>query len=282
VRHSQWLFIIVFLALSSQANPITEPGDNLLPIRLDQGKRIILEGTVNNSTPVNMMLDTGSTCSVISTQLAKKLQLRKLLDNVPVYWSDQLVRHSLVVVPDIRIGPIHRPLTCPASDISLHGVDVIIGRDLLRTQIFTVDYEGRSLRFGAGVPLQHCVPFDVSRKEIIVSLRIGHREISLLLDSGADKLYLFENKVYPWLRINPRRLGCSLRHISTGRRGMMVSLTNVSLGGDDLQEMEAIVLESLPGGKSSLMEWHGLFGLGVLKAKRVQFDLKNGWFGWER
>jgi predicted aspartyl protease len=277
-----WFLFLSFLAIFSPTHVAARPDGDAISIKLDRGKRIIVEGTVDNSVPVNMMLDTGSTCSVVNTKLAKRLRLRTILDNVPVLWSDQVVHRSLVVVPDIKVGPIHRPLSCPAADIPLSGVDVIIGRDLLRSHIFTVDYEEHSLRFGAQAALKYRVPFDTSRKEIIVPLRIGEREISLLLDSGSDNLYLFENKVYPWLRFNPERLGALLRHVTTMRRCMMVSLSNVSFGGTDLDQIQAVVLESLPNGQSRQVEWHGLLGLGVLKAKRVQFDLRNGLFSWDR
>jgi predicted aspartyl protease len=282
MRHHLGFPTAIVLAVFLPLRLLAQPNQDLLPIKLDRARRIIVQGTIDQEHFVNMMIDTGATCSVVSTKLAARLQLRTLLDNAAIIWIDQLVRRSVVVVPDIQLGPIHRALSCAAADIPLPGIDMIIGRDILRTLCFTVDYRGKTLLFGAGAPLKYSVSFDPSRKEIIVPVCIGRREIALLLDSGADRVYLFEHRMYPWLKISPESTGNLLRHVSTARHAMNTTLPNIRLGNAELESLEAAIIESLPGGASRPLEWHGLLGLAALKAKRVRFDLKNGLFSWER
>jgi predicted aspartyl protease len=257
---------------------------NLPPLKIEanKSKLIVVPGIVNGSRPVNMLIDTGATCSIVSPRLAKSLRLRALRKYVEVIAGDRTLRSPLVTLPSIELGPIRRPLSCPVADLPLPDVDLLIGWDVLRHVAFTVDFENWSLLWGPGEPLEFRVPFDSSRKQIIVPLKVGTRDIFVLLDSGADSLYLFEEEVSSWLRIEPDQPQKRIGYLSNEKRGSSVRLSRVALGGEVFERMSAVVLESVLSSESHAPDWQGLMGMAALNAKRVQFDFSNGLFSWER
>ncbi len=257
---------------------------NQPPLRVEsnKGRLIVVSGVVNGARRVHMLLDTGATCSIVSPRLAKSLHLRTLRKDVEVLAGNRTLRRPLVALPSIELGPIRRPLSCPVADLPLPDVDLLIGLDVLRGVAFTVDFENRSLLWGPREPFEFRVPFDSSRKQIVVPLKVGTRDISVLLDSGADTLYLFENEVSSWLKIEPDQLQRRVAHLNNERRGSKVRLSRVALGGKVFERMSAVILESVLSPESRPLDWQGLMGMAALNAKRVQFDFPNGLFSWER
>ncbi len=282
MRHHFGYPLIAFFTFLFATHLIAQASDNTLRIKSTRGSRIIVEGAIGDSTRVNMLIDTGSTCSVLCRHVAQKLRLRTLLDSVAIYSNDRVIRHPLVIVPSIRLGPITRPLSCPAADLPTSGVDLVIGRDVLGAQSFMVDYEAHLMQFGCKTPLEHGICFDPSQPEIIVPLQVGAHEVLVKIDSGADALYLLEQKAVPWVRVDPRRFSTWISQLSGERRGMRHYLEDVRLGGVELGGVDAVILESRRNGESGQTNWQGLLGLAALSAKRVQFDFLNGIFSWER
>jgi predicted aspartyl protease len=264
---------------------LPEVGSNPQPplkIEFTEGKLIVVPGTVNGTRRVKVLMDTGATRSIISPRLAKSLRLQTIRTHVEVVAGDRKLRSSLVVLESIELGPIRRPLSCLVGDLPVASVDLLIGRDVLGRAAFTVDFERRSLVWGPGEPLEFSVPFDPSRKEIIVPLKVGTRDISVLLDSGADQLYLFENRVSSWLPIEPHEWHRRVRHLSSERRGSGVRLSRVTLGNETFARMGAVVVESARSDEAFTTDWQGLMGMACLDAKRVQIDYSIGLFSWER
>jgi predicted aspartyl protease len=253
-----------------------------LPVRFDRGRRIIVEGTANDIVRARMMIDTGSTCSVLNSRFAKGLTLRRLQNRLAFNSNDRVVYSPLIALPSIELGSIRRPLACLMAELPVDGIDLLIGRDVLRSVCFTVDYEAQLIHFGPKAALEHRISFDAAGLEIIVPLQVGNHEVLVKIDSGADGLYLFEDRATSsWLRVDRNLFGFRIRHLSSERKGMKISLESVRLGAIDLGRINAVILQSNPGGESGRRDWHGLLGLSVLNAKRVQFDFPNGLFSWE-
>jgi hypothetical protein len=190
--------------------------------------------------------------------------------------------YPLAAVPSVELGPIRRPLTCPVAELPLRGVDIMIGRDVLHNVAFTLDLQKDLIHFGAAEPFRFRVSFDPSRKSIILPIRIGTHEVSVLLDTGAGALFLFENSVGGWLQHNRlfglwRRIG----HLSENALGTEVRLRDLQLGNATFDSVTAIVLESITKEAMASYEWEGLLGLASLNARRVLFDLRKGIFSWE-
>ncbi len=273
--------LLVSLAIFLPVRATAQDVEVSLPIKCHKGT-VIVEGMINNCRRVSMMIDTGAGCSVLSAHLAKELRLRIVLESTPVSAAERVIRCPLVAIPSIRLGAISRALSCPAADLPVPDVDMLVGRDVLRNMTITVDYKARVLHLGKGAPLAQSVTFDPERKEILVPLQIGNVEIPVKVDSGADALYLFKHKVSSWIKRNMSRdirlVGC----LTMTATATVVSLGDISLGGAGLGSTNAMVIESQPRGSSQAEEWHGLLGLSVLKARQVRLDLKDGVLSWER
>jgi predicted aspartyl protease len=259
---------------------VAQPQGDTLNMKLIRGKSIIVEAKIDNNCRVNALIDTGANCSVISRRVAKRLHLRTLLKDLPFLSIERMVHRPFVVVPSVVLGPIHRPIDCLADDIPFEGVDLIVAQDVLMAIAFTVDYRRRSLQFGSGAPLNNSVRFVRCQRGIVVPLQVGSREIPVLLDSGADGLLLFADRVSSWLPTNFDRAAGLIPGISTRRRAIKVHLPDVRFGNDQIDAVDSYVIEAASNSKA--LEWHGLIGLSQLRAKRVRFDFPNGLFSWER
>ena len=272
-RVSSFAILTVFLPTQVAAQPQADT----LPIKLMYGKRIIVEATICNNYPVNAMIDTGASCSVISSKIARRLQLRTLIKALTFVSLDRVVRHRpFVIVPNVVLGPIQRTIDCLADDIPFSGVDMIIARDILMDLSFTVDYEHCSQQFGSVDTLKHRVSFNLS---FVVELQVGTRKIPVMLDSGADHLLLFAGRVSSSL-VKDVQESVMVPGLSSLSRGRIVLLADVRFGSAELNTVEACILEGV--GRPVDLEWHGLLGLAELRARRVRFDFPNGLFSWEQ
>lgn len=275
-----WFLPAAILAVFLPASAAAQSQGDTVKMILTHGKRIIVEAEIDNHCRVNALIDTGANCSVISRRVAKRLHLRTLLKDIAFVSIDRTVHLPFVVVPSVVLGPIHRTIDCLADDIPLQGVDLIVARDILMSLAFTADYRRRSLQFGSGAPLRNCVPFDCFPRGIVVHLQVGSREIPVLLDSGADGLVLFANRVSSWLPANFSQAAGLIPGVSTRRRAVKVRLPEVRLCNAEIDAMDSYVLEATSNPQT--LEWHGYIGLSQLQAKRVRFDFPNGLFSWER
>jgi hypothetical protein len=115
-----------------------------------------------------------------------------------------------------------------------------------------------------------------------VPLKAGTSDIPVFLDSGADRIYLFENRVSSWLRVEPDEWHRRVRLLSSERLGSRITLSRDMLGTESFAKMSAVVLESAASEKPHTLDWHGLMGIECLNAKRVRIDFSNGVFSWER
>jgi predicted aspartyl protease len=271
----------MLVALSGAIRAYALPETQTLPIRHVNGSSIVVRGTVNDTYPVDMLLDTGTTVSIVSPRLCRRVGCRTLAVRAPVISiTGQRERYPLAVVPSIGLGPIRRPLTCPMGELPLPGVDIMIGRDVLRNIAFILDLQQSVIHFGAEAGFRFKVSFDPSRINIILPIKIGNRTIPVLLDTGAGALCLFRNRVGGWLQTNGLELRHRIRHLSGDSVGIQVRLRDVQLGNGLFDSMNAIVLESIAR-ETSAFEWAGLLGLRSLNPRRVLFDFRKGIFSWE-
>jgi len=271
-------FLIAATENSSGLVPSLAP----LSAPFDKGKLIVVQGIVNSAKRVNVLIDTGATRSIISPRLAKVLQLRTLRKKVEFIAGDRTLRTRLVHLPSLELGPIRRPLACLVADLPLPELELLIGWDMLSDIAFTVDFENRFLNWAPEEALEYRIPFDASHKQIIVPLKLGTREIPVLLDSGADTLYLFGKEVGSWLNTLPDEPQRRIGHLSYERRGSKIRLSRVDLGGEIFERMRAVILEPDLSPESHVHNWQGLMGMSVLNAKRARFDFPNGLFSWDR
>lgn len=198
---------------ASAAEDHTEPGRQLVTakIKLDERSMIIVPVSINGSRPYDFMLDTGCAKTIIDQKLADQLGLPRTAEKtvVGVLASTKMSVASVdsmsVAGAVVSGGEIFTTAHAPAVTGNVRGV---LGEDFLRNFDLLIDYRHQIIELdsplgsiaqtaiGEHLPLQldgiyHGKP---SRNRLIISGRIqefGDATMSLLLDSGANQLTLF-------------------------------------------------------------------------------------------
>ena len=251
----------------------SSPAVTVVKFELLDRHLIVLRGSIGRLEGLKLLIDTGSIPSVVDQRIAKKLTLQ--LEESAFVAFGQKSRTHRAVLPNIRIGPLHvDDVTVGVGDLSyLHGVDAVIGLDVLYHSSFSVDYEGRRLLFGPLVARQPSVKLEVTPPFLTVQLSLNGHPIRLLVDSGSGRLVLFERRVHD--RLPPPALHGELvmYHGSGTSRLNRVFLPPLGVGGQNLEHVEAFISDASMEGYPAGID--GVLGLWVLASKRADFDFER-------
>ena len=142
---------------------------------------------------VNVLLDTGTSPSVVSQEIAHGLRLRGKTASIQTLKGT--IQTQIVIVPRIQIGPMDADsVEVVVQDlrfieqtlgISLWG---IAGLDLLSTGSFTIDYPRRKIAFGSIALREREVRFETQVPFLTVNVTIEGQAVLLLVDSRAEGL----------------------------------------------------------------------------------------------
>jgi hypothetical protein len=253
-----------------------------IPFRLYIDNLVIVKATIGNLKNVNMIIDTGTSPSLISKAVADKLKLPRMavsLDTV-----NGTIQAESAVLPALDFGPRHAAaLPVIVQDLSFLertlGISLggIIGLDVLTTGNFTIDYRRKSIAFGIVPPELKTVPFATTAPSLTVRGNIDGRAVRLLVDSGTGGLVLYRNRFKPAFgREVLYSDGSILAH------GGMI-LTNwirghVSVGDETLGARDIAIADIDSDPRD---DFDGLMGFAKMGFRRVAFDFENGRFGWD-
>ncbi len=121
----------------------------------------------------------------------------------------------------------------------------VVGRDLLGTRAFTVDYSAEQLRWPSNRALEEpgaaVLPLDTRGSIWIVRADDAGRPLALVPDSGAEQMVLFDRG--QWRQLE--RLGgmSSIRSVTNERRATRGTLAMLNLGQVRLVDHPVIVVE---------------------------------------
>ena len=243
---------------------------------------IVLEGRIGNVGKLKFVLDTGVTHSVIDRKLADKIAVGHRSGKVVNF--DKTVMAEWVEVPEVQFGPIEvAPFSMMVSDLRYFQsfatkVDAVIGLDLLRLSSFSIDYDTRKVFFGP-IDTTEGVPMSSDPICLSVQLLVGDSKLQLLLDSGAQALVLYEDKIrnrIPQLRIEGELEGVSIGGFVHAKKAV---LPRARLGTTDLKG--TVFLVKAPSG-NVLSVIDGYLGNAVLKARRIDFNFETKTLAWKR
>jgi aspartyl protease len=144
----------------------------------------------------HFILDTGASPSVVSVDIARRLQLATTPSSFTA--AGTVVPMKLAVLPEIDLGPIRATsLTVQVQDLSPlerdWGVPIagIIGMDVLSKSSFRLDYDRSEIVFGEssheGVP----APFDSRAGIAMLRVTLQGKAARLLVDTGSERVVLF-------------------------------------------------------------------------------------------
>jgi alpha-beta hydrolase superfamily lysophospholipase len=168
--------------------------------------RIVVQTRLNGAGPYAFVFDTGSSGSVITPQVARRLHIvTKPAGYIGGIAGSARVAVSTADVADIMVGAMHFPrisslvvdMSRIQRNIGFPHLDGIIGYDCFGHLSARVDMDGKTLTLSTGAlsapPSARSVPFSVDGGLIWVPATINDVDGTILLDSGdRSSLTLFK------------------------------------------------------------------------------------------
>ena len=286
-RFCVMLFAISFIHLeSAEATPGTGVDSTIrqgeIPFKLYGGFLIMVEGRIGDRDKLKFVLDTGVTFSAVDRKLAEKLNVEHRAGKILNF--DKTVAAEWAEVPHLEFGPIQvSNISMMVADLRYFQsyathVDAVIGLDVLRLSSFSIDYNSHRVSFGP-VDTSSGVPMDQDAICITVKLMVGDTPVRLMVDTGAQAMIFYEDRVVPrlpQLRIEGEITGRSLGGSLLSKRG---SISKARLGATDLDGI--VFLVKAPSG-NVLPGIDGYLGTSALKARRIDFNFETNTLAWKK
>jgi len=271
-------------------SPSPKPADGVehrspaeeVPFQLFNDNLVIVRATVGKVNNVNMILDTGTSPSAISQELADRLKLNGKTEFLQTL--NGTIQTRSLILPYIQIGPWEaRPIRVLVQDLSFMerslGIALggIAGLDILRTGSFTIDYRRKKVIFGRIAASENAVRFETQEPYLTVKAMIEGQEVRLLVDSGTWGLLVYRNR----LQTTQEQVHFDSNAAISSPGGMTHVgwfWAGVSLGQENLGTRRVAIadIDSDPQN-----DFDGLLGFAKMGFLKVSFDFENGLFGWE-
>jgi len=251
--------------------------------RLYNTHMIVVTGSAKDGFPLNLMIDTGATHSVVDEQIVQKLQLEPLPETThKIEAFGQSLDRPRILLPGLQFGPIKTSLLCFVVELPWSGVDAIIGLDLLRQNNFTIDFESEKISFGPRTThFLSTIPFEADSSQVIVPVRIGEQRVRLSLDTGARTINLDRSRMSKSILNLPVKREIPFVHLAGTSKYQEVLLPSVQLNGSQWEQVPAMLMDFYSD-QTDPLEYDGVLGLGALKIKRIYIDFQENILSWER
>ena len=251
------------------------------PVSFDLRERyqIVVRGAVAGLEGLNLLIDTGSVPSMVDRRVAKKLGLD--VQQFGIVAFGQKSRALTTVLPSILLGPLRADaVTAGIGDLSfLHGVDAIIGLDVLAQSSFSIDYNVKQVTFGPLAAHERTIPLEFTPPFLTVQLALAGRPVRLLVDTGIRRLVLFERRVRDRIPHLTVRGELVMYHISGTAHLRRVLLPRLDAGGIAIEHLEAFLSDASVEGYPAGID--GVLGVRALAPKRAEFDFERNRFGFQ-
>ena len=248
-----------------------------LPFQLGHQFLIVVKGTVGGVGPLRLIVDTGSTRSIVTQSVAKQLGGTK--KNAMVLNFNRQIKVESLTVLEVRIGPIvARNVTMlvaePKDDSELFAdVDGLIGLDVLLQGCddLRVDYRTHRIAFGRLNGRESIPPFRV----LTVELTVQGQPVRLVLDSGIQNMLLYEDRIHkhcPGIQLSHRRKA------REGRlKGTIADVSGIELAGKEVQMTAFLVTAP----KTLITDdIDGFVGFSVFQSEMVELDFRSNVVHW--
>jgi len=265
-----FLFPVVCLLLSAgcatalrrpPGRTVAKIGSTVLPARI-VSNFFVVESRSDDDRTYRFIIDTGSTISYASPELAKRLGLKRKKGapaRIPVRSAHggvielepvTLRRVSLGNLPLERVSAVVFDLGDLSNHLGLH-IDGIIGFPVFRDMLLTMDYPGERL-IVAPSPLFQSPPkpalrtstiaFNSEQKTPLIPVQMGGESFFVLIDTGSDgSLSLNPAGLHPRFATGPRA-GTLISSLQGDRRQLTGRLSQNLLVGTHVVERPIVDL----------------------------------------
>lgn len=252
-----------------------------VPFRLFRDYVVVAEGTLGNLSGCNLLIDTGSSPTIVDRSVTKRLGL--LSRPAWVFQLNGDSKAGAAVLPTVTLGPVSAhdlpvlvaDLSSSQHELGIH-VDAIVGLDVLRARSFAIDYRAHKIIFGQLPISTNSVPFESSPPLITVKVQVEGRPLRLLVDTGASGLILFrKNDEFRGLRVQSLRNSDNITGTFSREQ---VEVSDVRLGELYRRRQVAYLVRSQ---ENVSRDFDGLAGIPALGIKQIAFDFEHGRLSWK-
>ena len=245
-----------------------------VPLKIYRDFLLVAEGQFGGASErQNFILDTGTAPSIINERLVRQLGLATVSSTISAL--GKTIPTKAAIIPEIELGPIvATSLSVRVQNLSRVERDLgipiagIIGLDVLSKASFHLDYEKRAIEFGDvsddGIP----VNFDVRTGIAVAVVKLGGRDVRMLVDTGSDRMVLLGGNFAEvgWLALrNVTQSGTSL--LDHEMHVQEFSASGITLGGQRFSNDKAYFV---PGSADPAFD--GLLGVRALGFRGLSYD----------
>lgn len=282
IAHALSIGLVLASVVVSAANASYDQGHDVVPITIADNRMPIVPVSINGSGPYRFLLDTGSNRTAVSAALARRLGLESV-GSTNVQAVTGTVALEVVGLANVTVGALTRQklfaLILPEEQQRALNVDGLLGQDVLMSQSHTIDYRRRLLLWHFGPPSGVLPPkgSSVAIKHVsgmwladLPQDDRGTNVVSLVPDSGAQALVLFEANLPASLRLSP--LSDVTTSTFSGRAITRAArVRRLRVGPVVHFDEPAVIVRRIP----DAAEGHGLLPLSAYD--RVTFDVQRGY-----
>lgn len=252
-----------------------------IPFRLVHSTLVVASGSLNGVQERNLLIDTGTNPTVLDVAVARMLGIGGQTGDLRTLGGG--ITGATAILSSVQLGPIQaKSVPVFVADLSFmqqdfpERIDAVIGLEVLRAASFTIDYEDRRIDFGPAPQYRNWVPFADGPPMITVEVEIDGKHKRLLVDTGAEGLFLFRDQDRKHEPSEAAVFG-SGSHVSLTGKRQQVELPDVRLGSLRRTKQAAYLVDAQD---SYRRDFDGLLGMPALGITEVVFDFERGRLGW--
>ena len=215
-----------------------------VPLHMTADALPLVDVMVNASGPYRFLLDTGSNRSAVSTRVAVALRLPAVA-RTAVVTAGGTTSATVVRLPSVAFGRITRQAVLATAIDTPHGLDGLIGQDVLMTEPYTLDYARQRLVWTPGQTGGAALPLKEADGRWLVGLQqhAGGPPLWFVPDSGASTLTLFDHGTPLALGASRLDAGASLATMNAELSVSMARIDRLDVGPIALRNQRAVVAE---------------------------------------
>jgi predicted aspartyl protease len=226
-------------------------------IGLEPNSLVTVTAIVNRMHPTTMLLDTGSTRSIVSARVVRRLNLAPIARTTIVSATGRSQR-DVVRLDALGVGSVVkqdvRALVADDAEMRAIGPDVagIVGQDLLFDRDYTLDYERRRLSWndaeldGAGLEdadVRLELKEDEGRWLAALPQAVVGRVPWFVPDSGASAVVIFDRGMALGMRMSPAPGDVGLTTVTGVGAARSVRIHQLRVGSMAFRHHPALVVE---------------------------------------
>jgi len=262
------------------------------------GNYIVVETRVNDSPPLNLILDTGVRNTII-TELDEKDSLQLSYSktiNLQGLGHGKNIEALMSDSNSLRFGKftLKNRSVCVVKDklFNLSGqigtkVNGMLGADFFQDYVVQIDYSARRIRFydiKSFIPPEKydVMPMNINGRKMYVYLSVletdtAHRKIKMLIDTGAELNAWFQTITSEALHIPERSIRGRIGEGFSGEiKGIFARVPQICLGNYCMKDPVVAFPDSASiSGIMALSDRDGTIGSGFLRRFNLIFDYRR-------